>query len=75
MPNTISTRCPKWCKLDQGWLKCNIDAAIFQDDQSAGFGCIIRDDTGSMIGAKNGKILGCVDPLLTKAMSCREALS
>ena len=35
----------------------------------------IKDDTGSMIGAKNGKLLGCVDPLLAKAMSCREVLS
>ena len=69
MSNVASATCLKWCKPNQSWLKCNIDAVIFKDDQSVGFGCIIRDDIGSMIAAKNGKIMGCVDPLLAEAMS------
>ncbi|XVF30864.1 hypothetical protein REPUB_Repub16aG0094500 [Reevesia pubescens] len=43
--------------------------------RSLGYGCIIRDDQGGMIAAKNGLSTGIMDPLLAEAMSCREALS
>ena len=67
--------CFKWSKPVQGWLKCNVDAAVFKADNSIGFGCIIRDERGAMIAARNGMMGGSSDPLLAEALSCKEALS
>ena len=47
-----------------GWLKCNIDAAIFNSDQCTGYGFIIRDENGSLVGAKNGKTQGLLDSFI-----------
>ena len=46
----------KWEPPKQGLFKCNIDAAISQRDQRIGFGCIVRNEKGEMIAAKNGSM-------------------
>ena len=56
-------------------LKCNIDATTLHLINKVGFGCIIRNANGDMIGAKNGTLSAPLDPLLAEALSCREALS
>ena len=64
-----------WLRPEIGWLKCNIDAAIFQHGGFMGYGWVLRDDEGTMIAAKNGVMNGLVNPAMAEAMSCREALS
>ena len=69
--NAIKT----WKKPETGWLKCNVDAATFHQQGLSGFGCVIRDEKGSFIAAKNGLLVGFFDPFLAEIMSCREVLS
>ena len=44
----------KWEPRKQGFLQCNFDAAIAKQNQRIGFGYIIRNEKGELIGAKNG---------------------
>ncbi|KAF2290174.1 hypothetical protein GH714_003854 [Hevea brasiliensis] len=44
-PNNNS-RDSKWTCPHSGTLKCNIDAAVFDDQQSTGFGFVLRDENG-----------------------------
>ena len=37
------SRCQRWRKPQVGWLKCNIDAALFKQQERIGFGCVVRD--------------------------------
>lgn len=37
----------------QGYIKCNIDAAIFQDIHAFGIGICIRGGQGNLIQAEN----------------------
>lgn len=34
------------------FIKCNTDAALFQDGEKVSFGCIIRNSGGLFVGAK-----------------------
>lgn len=53
-----------------GTLKCNLDAAIFDD--GAGYGAIIWDHQGLFVAAKSAR-LGCDrDPLLAEALAVKE---
>lgn len=36
----------RWKAPPAGWVKMNIDAAIFPDLESIGIGCVIRDEYG-----------------------------
>ena len=65
----------KWLRPEIDWVKCNIDAAIFQQEGFMGYGWILRNDERMMIVAKNGVINGLVDPAMTEVISCRKALS
>ncbi|KAJ0983117.1 hypothetical protein J5N97_011372 [Dioscorea zingiberensis] len=62
-------------KPQQGFIKCNVDAAVFKDRGQIGFGCVLRDENGSFIAARNGLLVAAGDPVLAEALSCREALS
>ena len=42
-----------WTKPLMGWVKANVDAAIFQNQGRIGTGCIVRDSAGAMIMARN----------------------
>ncbi|XP_031101786.1 uncharacterized protein LOC116005685 [Ipomoea triloba] len=54
-------------------LKCNVDAALFED--GVGFGLIVRSHTGAFVSTHNAP-LGCGrDPYLAEAMAVKEALS
>ncbi|XP_073138172.1 uncharacterized protein [Henckelia pumila] len=64
-----------WRKPPPHFLKCNVDAAIFNDPPRMGFGCLVRDEHGSVVAASHGCIFGISDPTLAKALSIREALS
>ena len=65
----------KWQKPNEGWFKCNVDAALLNQYNQIGYGCVIRDDQGEFIAARNGVLNGPMNPALAKALSCKEALS
>ncbi|GAU14575.1 hypothetical protein TSUD_96390 [Trifolium subterraneum] len=41
-----------WVKPSNGWLKCNIDCALFPADGSFGIGICFRDSVGTMVQAR-----------------------
>ena len=57
----------QWKKPKLGWVKCNIDAAMFNQFQCIRVDCVIRDVNGVMITAKNAKIHGLLDPAIVEA--------
>ncbi|KAM7482550.1 hypothetical protein LguiB_007133 [Lonicera macranthoides] len=61
----------KWLKPTCGSLKCNVDAAVFASEKKIGFGCIIRDENGSLVRAINGGMFAPADPLLVEALGVR----
>ncbi|CAI9777303.1 unnamed protein product [Fraxinus pennsylvanica] len=62
-------------RSEVGFLKLNIDAAIFEDQGKAGLGLVIRNDLGSFVAARVVTVQGIVDPLLAETLGVREALS
>lgn len=44
----------KWCKPPSGYLKVNWDAACNVELGKLGFGAIIRDDNGAVLGTMRG---------------------
>ncbi|XP_073120315.1 uncharacterized protein [Henckelia pumila] len=65
----------KWNKPPRQFLKCNVDAAIFNSPPRMGFRCIIRDSMGEAIAAVHGCFPGVFDPRTAEALSIRKALS
>lgn len=63
-----------WSPPEKGWAKCNVDAALFKNENIVGFGLILRDNHGKFVAAKGG-LLNCVfDPGIAEAYACKEAL-
>lgn len=58
-----------WLKPPQGWLKINLDAAVFQDINCIGIGCLIRDAFGSFLHVRCQNIVGAFQPPETKTYS------
>ena len=59
-----------------GWLKINVDVAIFQDEGIIGLGWVIRDASKSFLAARSTLILMQLCPNNeAKALGVREALS
>jgi hypothetical protein len=42
---------PQWVKPPVGFLKCNVDAAIFSEDRKTGFAAVLRDASGNFVAA------------------------
>ncbi|XP_073153987.1 uncharacterized protein [Henckelia pumila] len=64
-----------WLKPPYPSLKCNVDAALFENPPRMGFGCILRDHLGLVVAAIHGVILGSFSPSTAEALGIREALS
>nr|GMD61733.1 uncharacterized protein LOC109192125 [Ipomoea batatas] len=54
-------------------LKCNVDAALFED--GAGYGLVVRSYTGAFVSAHNARLRFVRDPYLAEALAVKEALS
>lgn len=61
-----------WTPPDQGWIKCNVDAALFREDNKIGYGLVMRNNQAEFVAAKSGKIPCALDPGLVEAFACRE---
>lgn len=57
-----------------GWVKVNIDAAVFLDG-SIGVGAIIRDEHSGFVAARGKKIAGAWKAREAEAIGLKEALS
>ncbi|XP_031120806.1 uncharacterized protein LOC116024043 [Ipomoea triloba] len=62
-----------WTPPQHGFLKCNVDVAIFDD--GAGYGAVLRDHHGLFVAAKADRLMATRDPLLAEALAVKEALS
>ncbi|KAL8099398.1 hypothetical protein AgCh_031876 [Apium graveolens] len=63
-----------WSQPKEGWLKINIDVAVFLDG-SIGVAAIIRDDQARFIEARGKRIAGAWKPQEAEAIGLKEALS
>ena len=64
-----------WTQPLMGWVKANVDAAIFQNQGRIRTGCIVRDSAGAMIMARTMNIMGAYLVRKARAMSLREAIT
>ena len=56
-----------------GWLKCNVDDALLNQQGWIGFGCVIHDDQEGFVASRNEVLIGLLEPALVEAMSCKKA--
>lgn len=64
----------KWEKPPDGWVKINVDAAIFADIESVGLGIVVRGSNGQFIAAKSCRREGLFPPREAEALALQNAL-
>lgn len=65
---------PRWSRPDEGWLKCNVDAAFRSESGRGASGVILRDARGVFLGAQAQAYGHCMDALTAEALACRDGL-
>ena len=63
-----------WSRPDHGWLKCNLDGAIFEDSCQVGVCGVIRNEVGAVVHAFSRVFPGCFTPVEVEALALHEAL-
>lgn len=71
--NLMSAR--RWVSPPQGWVKINVDAAIFEATGSVGLGSVIRDEHGNFVRARSQKIEVQLYPREAEAEGLKQAVS
>nr|GLL29845.1 uncharacterized protein LOC109152486 [Ipomoea trifida] len=69
----IDTNSGSWILLPINKLKCNVDAAIFDD--WAGFGAVVQNHEGKFVPAYGARLECGRDPFLAESMAVKEALA
>ncbi|KAL6564457.1 hypothetical protein OROMI_015907 [Orobanche minor] len=64
-----------WSPPASGYIKLNVDGAIFSESGFAGFGLVLRGPDSVFLAARNGVLCCSLDPAIIEALSIREALS
>ncbi|KAH9679250.1 rnase h domain-containing protein [Citrus sinensis] len=64
-----------WKRPHVGWVKCNVDAAVFSSQAMVGLGCVVRNSEGIFLTAKCDRFLGSFGAREAEAFGVREALS
>jgi ribonuclease HI len=64
----------RWQPPDADYLKCNVDAAIFEEQRSFGIGMCIRDSHGNFIKASIKWYDGVPPPSEAEAMGLKDAI-
>ena len=57
------------------FLKCNIDAALFQEPKAIGVGMFLRDTFGQVLGCNLRRFNGVCQPKEAKVIGVREAMA
>lgn len=73
-PN-IQSACKHWSRPPQGWVKVNVDAAVFPEQNCSGMGGVIRDEYGKFLRARSRRVDAVLLPREAEALSLKEALS
>uniref|UniRef100_A0A803QD58 RNase H type-1 domain-containing protein n=1 Tax=Cannabis sativa TaxID=3483 RepID=A0A803QD58_CANSA len=73
--NDTSNLSTNWTAPVAGFLKVNVDGALFSASNSFGLGGLARDANGHLIEAFCLHKPGCVQPSLVEAIGVKEALS
>ena len=73
--NRVSHGAICWEKPCFGWLKCNVDAVIFNYQSKFSIGCVIRNSVGEFVTARCECFPGICGPREAEALGIREALS
>lgn len=68
-------RSRRWLPPQQGWVKINVDASIFEGNGSVGISSVIRNEAGEFICARVKKVGVSIQPREAEALSLKEALS
>nr|KYP40901.1 hypothetical protein KK1_037727 [Cajanus cajan] len=74
-PPNSKTHVNTWTKPLPGLLKCNVDAAVFKEENIMGFDLCIRNADGSFIKAKSSWQQGFINSQEAKALALLEALT
>ncbi|KAH9777775.1 RNase H domain-containing protein [Citrus sinensis] len=64
-----------WEKPEFGWVKCNVDAAVFASQGRIELGCVIRNSDGGFVAARCVGRHGSFSAREAEALGIREALS
>ena len=64
-----------WTKPLMGWVKANVDAAIFQNQVRIGTCCTVRDSTSAMIMGRTMNIMGAYSVQEVETLNLKEALT
>ena len=70
----LSTPFYKWNPLKIGFIKCNIDGALFKESGLVGMSCVIQNHMGAFVAARVESTRGPLDALSMEALCCRVAL-
>ncbi|GAU28961.1 hypothetical protein TSUD_153770 [Trifolium subterraneum] len=65
----------RWTPPEQGTYKCNVDAAIFKEQNCFGAGMCIRDHSGNFIRAQTTWTYGNPQPHEAEAWRLKAAIS
>jgi hypothetical protein len=65
---------PKWSKPPEGFAKLNCDGAFRTHDLTWGWGFVIRDSEGAVIGSGYGKLHKVLEPLHGELVACLQAV-
>lgn len=71
----VGSGCRAWHPPSAGVLKCNVDAAFFEDTNQTGIGMVLRDEGGQFILARTLVIHGRLEVDIGEVMGFFEALS
>ncbi|XP_060972262.1 uncharacterized protein LOC115717738 [Cannabis sativa] len=64
-----------WCPPHSDSIKINVDAALFERNQSYGFGLVARDSNGLLIEGRTVLVYGVVEPVIAEVLGIKEALN
>jgi hypothetical protein len=71
-PNIVQS---KWRRPPLEFLKINVDGSYVEANRFGGWGFIVRDHVGSVVGSGAGRIEQCNDAMHAEAMATLHALS
>ncbi|CAN1332541.1 Putative ribonuclease H protein At1g65750 [Linum perenne] len=67
--------CDRWHPPPEGKLKCNIDAALFQEAGRWGMGAVLRDTSGNLLQYRMSSADGCPNPTECEALALIESIN
>lgn len=66
---------PIWQPPQEGWTKCNVDGAFYQDLGQGAVGAVLRDSTGMFGGGRAQWYCHGLDALTMEALACRDGMA